>query len=132
MNQSEALNLAVEMLERVAPGTNYETRDFYEKLSNIKATISPVKPSSSSWPRTAIVDGEEFYEIGRQTIEGRELLLMESCRDGGEAPAIIVDANTHEVLLDEVYNGFQDYRKEEVLASLRHCCITTSIRNHNL
>ena len=117
MNQNEALNLAVEMLERVAPGRNYENREFYEKLRDIKATISPAKPTSVTWPRTAIVDGEEFYEIGQEAFEGKVLVLMESCRDGGEAPAIIVDADTHEVVIDEVYNGFQDYRDEQAAAS---------------
>ena len=117
MNQSEALKLAIEMLEKVAPGTNFDSREFYENLDNIKATVSPAEFSSSFWPRTAIVVGEEFYEIGHQTIEGRNLLLMESSRDGGEAPAIIVDADTHEVVMDEVYNGFQDYHEEEAVAS---------------
>ncbi|MGO9324656.1 MAG: hypothetical protein ACLP07_08855 [Terracidiphilus sp.] len=129
MNQSEALSLAVEMLERVAPGSNYDARVFLEKLREIKATISPAESvpktfsprekvtgstSNSSlvpWPRTVIVGGEEFCEIGRRTINGRELILMESCRDGGEAPAIIVDAATNETMLDEVCNGFYDYRR---------------------
>ena len=39
MNQSEALTLAVEMLERVATGRNYDTREFYDRLRDIKATI---------------------------------------------------------------------------------------------
>jgi hypothetical protein len=129
MNQSEALSQAVEMLERVAPGRNYDRREFYERLSEIKATVSqmgsgPAKqrpsemvadtsPSFSlvQWPRTTIEDGEEFFEIDRQTIDGRELILMESCRDGSEAPAIMVDASTNETVLDEVYNGFDDYRR---------------------
>jgi len=29
------------MLERVAPGSNYDTREFYDRLREIKATISP-------------------------------------------------------------------------------------------
>ena len=104
MNQSEALALAVEMLERVAPGRNYDTREFYDRLLDIKAAISPSlghemveeaaaengappKPTLSALrPRTAILGGEEFCEIDRRVIEGRELILMESCRDGGEAP----------------------------------------------
>ena len=115
MNQSEALTLAVQMLERVAPGRNYETREFYDRLRDIKATMSPspLRP----WPRTAIVDGEEFCEIDRRTIEGRDLILMESCRDGGEAPEIIVDASTNETVLDEACNGFRDY--ETTLLGLR-------------
>jgi hypothetical protein len=115
MNQYEALTLAVEMLERVAPGRNFGTRAFYEQLSDIKRTIEPVSPSSVAWPRTAIVDGEEFYEICQQTIGGKNLVLLESSRDGGEAPAIIVDADTREVVMDEVYNGFQDYLEERVV-----------------
>lgn len=137
MNQHEALNLAVEMLERVAPGLNCDTREFYEKLHDIKSAMLPAKsdtvdstitgtgvsqasvaepnPVPGRWPRTAIVCGEEFCEIGQQTISGRDLLLMESCRDRGEAPAVIVDANTREVVMDEVYDGFQSYH-EEVLA----------------
>ena len=107
MNQAEALTLAVEMLERVAPGRNYDPREFHNKLRDIKATISP--SPLCSWPKTAIVDGEEFCEIDRRTIKGRELILMESCRDGGEAPAIIVDARTNETVLHEACNGFQDY-----------------------
>ena len=132
MNQSEALSLAVEMLERVAPGINYDENKFYEQLRDIKATISPdspktVDPGSAGggaqqdtaaeasaardfWPTTVIVCGEEFYEIDRQTIEGMNLILMESCRDGGEAPAVIVDADTNEVVVDEANNGFKDYR----------------------
>jgi hypothetical protein len=127
MNQSEALTLAVEMLERVAPGSNYDTREFYDRLREIKATISPSlgrkmvdkastenealpKPTLASWPRTAILDGEEFCEIERRTIRGRDLILMESCRDGGEAPGVIIDASTNETVLYEAPNGFQDYR----------------------
>jgi hypothetical protein len=45
MNQSEALNLAIEMLERVAPGTNFDTREYYDNLRDIKATISPDRPN---------------------------------------------------------------------------------------
>lgn len=129
MNQSEALSQAIEMLERVAPGRNYDAREFHEKLREIKATISPVvssprmpgererathatlNSSSIPQPKTAIVDGEEFCEIDRRTIDGRELILMESCRDGGEAPTIIVDAATGETVSDEVYNGFRGYRR---------------------
>lgn len=127
MNQSEALALAVEMLERVAPGRNYDTREFYDRLLDIKAAISPSlghemveeaaaengappKPTLSAWPRTAILGGEEFCEIDRRVIEGRELILMESCRDGGEAPGAIIDANTNETVLYEAPNGFRDYR----------------------
>jgi hypothetical protein len=139
MNQSEALSLAVEMLERVAPGSNYDAREFYEKLDSIKATILPDKPNTVDqrptgararqdagpepsptthlWPRTVIVDGEEFYEIDRRSIAGRNLLLMESSRDGGEAPAVIVDADTHEVVIYEANNGFEDYRDERALVS---------------
>jgi len=138
MNQSEALSQAVEMLERVAPGRNYDAKEFYEKLRGIKAAILPEIPNAVyatlagagimresaaerssapvTWPRTVIVDGEEFYEIDRQTIEGRNLLLMASSRDGGEAPAVIVDADTHRVIIDEAFNGFQDYRDEQLLA----------------
>ncbi len=127
MNQSEALTLAVEMLERVAPGRNYDTREFYDRLRDIKATISPSlgrelvgkdaaenvappKPTLAPWPRTAILDGEEFCEIERRTVEGRDLILMESCRDGDEAPGVIIDASTNETVLYEAPNGFQDYR----------------------
>ena len=117
MNQTEALNLAVEMLERVAPGINYDTREFYENLRGIKATISPAEQAQVPSPKTAIVQGEEYCEIARKKIKGRDLILMESCRDGGEAPAIIVDADTHEIVMEEVDNGFQDYRYEESLAS---------------
>jgi hypothetical protein len=135
MNQSEALSLAVEMLERVAPGTNYDTREFYERLRDIKATIPPAdpdpknidlvregakappKPAPAPWPRTAILDGEEFCEVDRRMIEGRELILMESCRDGSEAPAIIVDANTNETVLEEACNGFEDYLGEAAFSS---------------
>ena len=135
MNQSEALSLAVEMLERVAPGINYDDSEFYGQLRGIKATVLPdspntvdpgsagarqdaaaeASPARHPWPRTVIVGGEEFYEIDRQTIEGRNLILMESCRDGGEAPAVIVDADTNEVVIDEADNGFQDYRDERAL-----------------
>jgi hypothetical protein len=128
MNQSEALTLAVEMLERVAPGRNYDTREFYDRLRDIKATISPSlgremvdeaataseappRLTMALWPRTAILDGEEFCEIERRTIEGRDLILMESCRDGGEAPGAIIDARTNEVVLFEAPNGFRDYRE---------------------
>jgi hypothetical protein len=63
----------------------------------------------------AICAGEEFYEVDRQTIEGRELILMESCRDGAEAPGIIVDAISNEIVLDEANDGFQDYIDEMVV-----------------
>ena len=135
MNQSEALGLAVEMLERVAPGINFGDSEFYEQLRVIKATILPdnpdaVNPGSAGapqdaaaeaslagnrWPMTVIVCGEEFCEIDRQTIGGRNLILMESCRDGGEAPAVIVDADTHEVVIDEADSGFRSYRDERAL-----------------
>jgi hypothetical protein len=117
MNQTEALKLAVEMLDRIAPGSNYNTREFYENLRCIKATIAPAEQTPASSPQTAIAQGEEYCEIGRKTINGRNLILMESCRDGGEAPAMIVDADTHEIVMEEVYNGFQDYCHEESLAS---------------
>jgi hypothetical protein len=118
MKQTEALNLAIEMLERVAPGRNYGTREFYDRLRDIKSTVlpatnaDPTKRASTHWPKTSIVDGEEFCEIDRKTVKGRNLILMESCRDGGEAPAIIIDADTNETVLDEVNNGFQDYCDE--------------------
>lgn len=137
MNQSEALSLAVEMLERVAPGINFDDNEFYEQLRDIKATILPdspktidtgsaaaggpqvaereERPARQSWPRAVIVGGEEFCEIGRRTIEGRNLILMESCRDGGEAPAVIVDADTNEVVIDEADSGFRTYRDERAL-----------------
>jgi hypothetical protein len=137
MNQSEALGLAVEMLERVAPGINFGDSEFYEQLRVIKATILPdnpdavnpgsagtgarqdvaaeASPAGRRWPMTVIVGGEEFYEIDRQTIEGRNLILMESCRDGGDAPGVIVDADTHDVVIDEVDNGFRDYRDKKAL-----------------
>jgi hypothetical protein len=104
MNKSDALSLAVEMLERVAPGRNYDASEFYERLREIRATISTAESRSEARgpnekatdtasnsslvqrPRTAIVGGEEFVEIDRQTIDGRDLILMESCRDGSEAP----------------------------------------------
>ena len=128
MNQSEALGLAIEMLERVAPGRNYDAREFYERLREIKAilptesgpetlgpsgTVADTTSNSSlvPWLRTAILDGEEFIQIDRRTINGRDLILMESCRDGSEAPAIIVDAGTNETVLDEVYDGFHGYRR---------------------
>jgi len=89
MNQSEALTLAVEMLERVAPGSNYDTREFYDRLREIRRRSRPAsaakmvdkastenealpKPTLASWPRTAILDGEEFCEIERRTIRGRD------------------------------------------------------------
>lgn len=127
MNQSEALNLAVQMLESVAPGINCDPREFHYKLREIKAAISPtgsgpepiglnpaatktpLQPSSAIWPKTAIVGGEEFCEIDRRIIGGRDLILMESCRDGNEAPAIIVDADTNETLVYEACNGFRDF-----------------------
>jgi hypothetical protein len=126
MNQSEALTLAIEMLERVAPSSSLDAREFYEKLGQIKAAVSgigsefaaltsvgeEVGAPLASWPRTVLVCGEEFCEITSQTIEGRHLLLMESSRDPGEAPEIIVDARTCEVLVDEAYNGFQSYRDQ--------------------
>jgi hypothetical protein len=133
MNQSEALNLAIEMLQRVAPGSNHDTREFYERLRDIKETASAnarkpksvgvaqgdagAPPLRAPWPRTAILDGEEFSEIDRRTIEGRDLILMESCRDGSEAHAIIVDANTNETVLEEVCNGFEDYLSEAAVNS---------------
>ena len=135
MNQSEALTLAVEMLERVAPGRNYGTREFYDRLRDIKATISPgpemvdkaateneatPKPTLAPWPRTAILDGEEFCEIERRTIKGRDLILMESCRDGREAPGVIIDANTNETVLDEACSGFRDYEATLVRPSSGH------------
>ena len=130
MNQSEALTLAAEMLERVAPGRNYDAREFYNRLRDIKATISPSlgdemvdkattknegipRPTLATWPRTAILDGEEFCEVERRAIEGRDLLLMESYRDGGEAPWVIIDASTNETVLYEAPNGFQDYFDDE-------------------
>jgi hypothetical protein len=132
MNQSEALNLAIEMLDRVAHGRNCDAREYYERLRDIKAA-SPAVPEIDTtdlapagaaiallqtvWPRTAIVDGEEYYEIGRQTIEGRDLILMESCRDGGEAPALIIEAVTGETVMGEVLNGFQEYLDEEASTS---------------
>ena len=125
MNQSEALSLAIEMLERVAPGINYSRREYYERLEDIKAAIRTDETSEANlaparieaqkqYPRTAICAGEEFCEIDRQTIVGRELILMESCRDGGEAPGIIVDAISNEIMLDEATDGFQDYLGEMV------------------
>ena len=60
-----------------------------------------------------MVNTADYYEIDRDTIDGRELVLMEHSTDGDEAPAIIVDAKTNEVLMDEVWNGFQDWRDDE-------------------
>jgi hypothetical protein len=55
----------------------------------------------------------DYYEIDRQVIDGRELILMEHSIDGDEVPAIIVDTITQQVVMDEVWNGFDDYREDE-------------------
>jgi len=140
MNQQEALNLAIEMLERVAPGTNYDAREFYRNLREIKSTTSfagsrtidqaPKRGRSAlalspgratkSWPRTAILAGEEYREIDRQRIKGRDLIVMESCRDEGEAPWIMVDAGTNEIVMDEVRANTGSRRGLGRLASSDH------------
>lgn len=51
-----------------------------------------------------------WYEIDRATINGKKLYLMESEQWGDEAPSIIMD-DQHNVILDDVRNGFDDYRE---------------------
>jgi hypothetical protein len=113
MKKSEALNLAIEMLERIGPGGGYDSQEFRDRLRAFREAASSVELALVPEPRTAVLAGEQFYEIDRKTIKGRNLILMESARDYGEAPGIIVDADTDEIVLEEVNEGFLDLLDEE-------------------
>ncbi|MCI7350921.1 MAG: YodL domain-containing protein, partial [Ruminococcus sp.] len=62
------------------------------------------------------IDGREgtWYVIDTQTIGGKELFLLESENYGDEAACLIVDGNRN-VLMDEVYNGFEDYIEANIV-----------------
>jgi hypothetical protein len=51
-----------------------------------------------------------WYVIEGETIDGRNLFLLESEQHGDEAAALIVD-EAGNLVLDDVYNGFDDYRE---------------------
>jgi|GEM_PF-519314 len=52
-----------------------------------------------------------WYVIDNDTIDGKRVFLLESEQHGDEAAALIVDENVN-LLLDDVYNGFDDYREQ--------------------
>ena len=51
-----------------------------------------------------------WYVIDKTTWRGKRYYLFESTIWGDEAPAIITD-ETGKVLLDDVYNGFDDLKE---------------------
>ncbi|BAL01902.1 hypothetical protein OBV_p-00470 (plasmid) [Oscillibacter valericigenes Sjm18-20] len=59
------------------------------------------------------VDGHTgtWYVIDSETIDGKRLFLLESEQYGDEAAALIVNEKG-ELVLDDVYNGFDDYREQ--------------------
>jgi len=52
-----------------------------------------------------------WYVIDNETIDGKNLFLLESEQHGDEAAALIVDDSAN-LVLDDVYNGFDDYREQ--------------------
>ncbi len=62
------------------------------------------------------IDGQEgtWYVIDTQTIGGKELFLLESEIYGDEAACLIVDGNRN-IVMDNVYNGFEDYIEENAV-----------------
>lgn len=48
-----------------------------------------------------------WYVIGKTIYNMKEVFLLESEQYGDEAPSLIVD-NELNVILDDVYNGFND------------------------
>lgn len=57
------------------------------------------------------IDGHigKWYVIDREVIDYKAVFLLEHETYGDEAPCLIVDEDLN-VLLDEVWNGFDDYR----------------------
>ena len=49
-----------------------------------------------------------WYVIDETTRKGKNLYLLESEQYGDEAPCVIVDENLA-LVLEDVYNGFDDY-----------------------
>lgn len=51
----------------------------------------------------------KWHVIDIKKYDGRDLALLEHSTYGGETEGLIVDARTHEVILDDVWNGWTDY-----------------------
>ena len=56
------------------------------------------------------IDGHigTWYAIGTATYNGKNVYLLEHEAFGDEAACLIIDENL-DVLLDDVWNGFEDY-----------------------
>jgi hypothetical protein len=55
-----------------------------------------------------------WYEIAREKIGGRELVLLEHETYGDEAPSLIVTPKGN-LVMEDVYNGFYDYKEDKGL-----------------
>lgn len=60
-----------------------------------------------------IIDGYEgtWYVVDTETVDGKELFLLESENYGDETFGIIIDKDRN-VLVDEAWNGFSDYHEK--------------------
>lgn len=75
-----------------------QSQEINEKSDNIK-----IEGHSGTW-----------YVIETETINGSNLFLLESEQYGDEAASLIVDGMRN-IILDDVYNGFDDYREKLLL-----------------
>ena len=59
------------------------------------------------------IDGHrgKWYAIDGRMIKGTLYLLLEHETYGDEAASLIVTAKTHKVILDDVWNGWEDYEE---------------------
>jgi len=57
------------------------------------------------------IDGHrgKWHVIDLKKIDGRDLALLEHSTYGDETEGLIVDAKTHDLVLDDVWNGWTDY-----------------------
>lgn len=51
-----------------------------------------------------------WYVIDKEVIDGKKLYLLEHEDYGDETAGLIIDEN-YNVVLDDVWNGFDDYRE---------------------
>ncbi len=89
-----------------------EENNIFEKLNPEETTSREPQTFINEESDNINVEGHTgtWYVIDSEMIDGKNLFLLESEQYGDEAAAIIID-KAGNLVLDGVYNGFDDYRE---------------------